>query len=276
MTIGFRRVVVAHENGCQVSRTVYLTDSVCLSLCAMTLSTRLRNRINQLPKGKPFGYEDLQLSRTEYTAAAKILERLQKQGVLRKVSRGLFYIPEQTVFGELSPGYRELLQSSLYENGKRIAYETGTSLYNQLGLTTQLAFRIKIASRRKRININRQSLKADAVKSYAEVTESNYEILGLLDAFRDIRKIPDCTIQQALRRLGFILKDWPDSRLHVLIRYAQDYPPRVRALVGAVLQHNGYSGTELDSLKESLNPLTTFRLGISDNDLPVKSEWNIQ
>jgi hypothetical protein len=45
-----------------------------------------------------------------------------------------------------------------------------------MGLTTQMAFRIKIASRSKRISIDRGPLKANAVKSYAEVTETNYEI----------------------------------------------------------------------------------------------------
>src|SRR5690606_40856745 len=68
-----------------------------------------------------------------------------------------------SVFGELTPDYSELLRPYLFENGKRIAYETGTTLYNRLGLTTQMAFRTKIASRSKRINIDRGALKADEI-----------------------------------------------------------------------------------------------------------------
>lgn len=157
-------------------------------LCIMALATEMRKRIQQLPEGQTFGYDDLRIAKEDYTTAAKVLERLQKEGLIKKVSKGVFYKPEQTVFGELKPDYGELLRPYLFENGKRVAYETGTSLYNRLGLTTQMAFRIKIASRGKRVNINRENLKADAVKSYAEVTDINWETLGLLDAFKDIKK----------------------------------------------------------------------------------------
>ncbi|MFM2157464.1 MAG: hypothetical protein RL516_2213 [Bacteroidota bacterium] len=110
----------------------------------MPLATDIRMRIKNLPEGKTFGYNNLRIAREDYTTAAKALERLQKQGVIKKVSKGVFYKPEQTVFGELKPDVSELLRSYLFENGKRIAYETGTSLYNRMGLTTQLAFRIKL------------------------------------------------------------------------------------------------------------------------------------
>jgi hypothetical protein len=242
----------------------------------MALATEIRKRIKQLPEGKTFGYDDLRIAKEDYATAAKALERLQKQGVIKKVSKGVFYKPEQTVFGELKPDYSELLRPYLFENGKRVAYETGTSLYNRLGLTTQMAFRIKIASRGKRININRGSLKADAVKSYAEVTDNNYETLGLLDAFKDIKHIPDCSVAQAFRRLSAIVKELNDKQTDSLIKYALLYPSRVRALLGAVLENNGNKIKGLEKLKDSLNPLTTIKLGLKESELPSKSKWYIE
>lgn len=242
----------------------------------MALATEIRKRIKQLPEGKTFGYADLGIAKEEFQTAAKALERLQKQGVIKKVSKGVFYKPEQTVFGELKPDYSELLRPYLFENGKRVAYETGTSLYNRLGLTTQMAFRIKIASRGKRININRGSLKADAVKSYTEVTDTNYETLGLLDAFKDIKRIPDCSVAQAVRRLSAIVKALDNKQTESLIKYALLYPPRVRALLGAILDNNNSQPKGLDKLKESLNPLSTIKLGIKENELPTKSKWYIE
>ncbi|MEY2586440.1 MAG: hypothetical protein RLY11_289 [Bacteroidota bacterium] len=242
----------------------------------MALATDIRIRIKNLPEGKTFGYKNLRIAREDYTTAAKALERLQKQGVIKKVSKGVFYKPEQTVFGELKPDYSELLRSYLFENGKRIAYETGTSLYNRMGLTTQLAFRIKIASRVKRININRGTLKADAVKSYAEVTDSNYETLGILDAFKDVKRIPDCSETQAVSRLSAIVKKLNDKQIASLIKYALLYPPRVRALVGAILENNGSKLRELENLKASINPLTTIKLGLKETDLSNKSKWYIE
>jgi hypothetical protein len=203
------------------------------------------------------------------------LERLQKEGAIKKISKGIFYKPEQTIFGELKPTYSELLRPYLFENGKRIAYETGASLYNRMGLTTQVAFRIKIASRSKRININRESVIADAVKSYAEVTDANFKILGLLDAFKDIKQIPDSSTTQAFRRLSAIVTVLDDKQTKLLIKYALLYPPRVRALLGAILENNGCKLQEIGKLKESLNPLTTIKLKIKESELPIKSKWYI-
>ncbi len=242
----------------------------------MALAAEIRKRIKQLPEGKTFGYEDLCIAKENYTTAAKALERFRKEGLIKKVSKGVFYKPEQTVFGELKPDYSELLRPYLFENGKRVAYETGTSLYNRLGLTTQLAYRVKIASRSKRININSGALKADAVKSYAEVTDNNYEMLGLLDAFKDIKRIPDCPVSRAISRLSAIVKELNERQTELLIKYALNYPPRVRALLGAILEKNGISMKGLEKLKESLNPLTIIKLGINESDLPVKSKWHIE
>lgn len=242
----------------------------------MALATDIRKQIKQLPEGKTFGYDDLRIAKEDYATAAKALERLQKEGLIKKVSKGVFYKPEQTVFGELKPDYSELLRPYLFENGKRIAYETGTSLYNRMGLTTQMAFRIKIASRGKRININQESLKADAVKSYTEVTDTNYETLGLLDAFKDVKRIPDCSVAQAVRRLTAIVKALNDKQIDSLIKYALLYPPRVRALLGAILENNGNKVKVMDKLKDSLNPLSTIKLGLKETELPTKSKWYIE
>ncbi len=245
-------------------------------LCTMSLSAQIRNIIKQLPNGKTFGYDDLCIPKESYTSAAKALERLQKEDLIKKVSKGVFYKPEKTVFGALEPDYNELLRPYLFENGKRIAYETGTALYNRLGLTTQMAFRTKIASRSKRISIDRKSLKADAVKSYAEVNDSNYAILGILDAFKDIKRIPDSSVDQTIGRLSMILKELNPKQIESLVKYAPVYPPRVRALVGAVLQNNGYQEKGLERLKYSLNPLTIIQLGLDDSELPTKNNWYIE
>jgi hypothetical protein len=239
----------------------------------MTLASKIQTKIKKLPEGKSFGFADLGIAKEDFQTAAKALERLQAKGVIKKLSKGIFYKPAQTVFGELQPDYSEQLRSYLYENGKRIAYETGYSLYHRMGLTTQMAFRIKIASRSKRISIDRGPLKANAVKSYAEVTETNYEILGVLDAFKDIKRIPDCSVAQAIRRLNAILNELDEKQTASLLKYALVYPPRVRALVGAVLEKNGKIG--LEKLKDSLNPLTTIKMGLKETELPTKSNWYI-
>lgn len=240
----------------------------------MTLASQIQSKIKELPIGKTFGYADLDIAKEDFQTAAKALERLQAKGVIKKLSKGVFYKPEKTVFGELQPDYSEQLRPYLFENGKRIAYETGYSLYNRMGLTTQMAFRIKIASRSKRISINRGALKADAVKSYADVTEANYELLGFLDAIKDIKRIPDCSVSQAVKILSSKIKKLKEKQIIDLVKYALLYPTRVRALVGAMLE-NLKIQTNTQKLKQSLNPLTKVKLGLKETVLPTIKNWNI-
>ncbi len=242
----------------------------------MTITSNIYKKINQLPNGKTFGYADLHIAKNDYSAAAKALSRLVEKNFIKKISKGIFYKPEQTSFGELMPDYQELLRPYLFKNGKRIAYETGTSLYNRLGLTSQIPFRIKIASIHKRINIDGKILKTQAVKSYTKVTNSNYQILGLLDAFKDIKHIPDCSITQGIHRLSAIINELTHQQQKDLIKYALLYPPRVRALLGAILENENKEVTLLIKLKESLNPLTTIQLGVSKTELPTKNNWYIK
>jgi len=242
----------------------------------MVLAARISNTIKQIPVGSTFGYGDLRIAKEEYAAAAKALERLRKTGLVKRAAKGVFYRPELTVFGTLGPDRHELLRRYLFEDGRRIAYETGTSLYRRLGFTTQMAFRIKIACQGRRLNINWGSVNARSVKSYAEVTDGNYEILGLLDALKDIKRIPDCTVAQAVRRSAALLKKLDEGQAEALMGYALLYPARARALAGAILQDIGHGGNALERLRMSLNPLSIIKIEIEDRELPTKSYWNIK
>jgi hypothetical protein len=240
----------------------------------MKLAEQIRNKILVLPEENTFGYSELCIAKADYQTAAKALERLQKKGIIKKISKGVFYKPKQTIFGELKPDYNELLKPFLFKNGKRIAYVTSTSLYNQLGLTTQIAFSIKIASRSNRISISRGTLKASAVKSYVEVTDDNYQLLGFLDAIKDIKTIPDAEVKTSVKIIGGKIKKLNDKQIKEMIQYGIMYPPRARALLGAILE-NIDSTIDTKALKESLNPLTKIKIGLKETELPTINNWYI-
>jgi hypothetical protein len=240
----------------------------------MKLTEKIEQQIQKIPLNNTFGYSNLGISKDEYQTAAKALERLQKKGIIKKLSKGLFYKPEMTVFGELKPNDQEILRNYLFKDGKRVAYITGASLYNQLGFTTQMAFRIKIASQDKRISINRGAIKAMPVKSYAEVTDENYELLGFLDAIKDIKEIQDMSIKKGIMMLISKIENLNDQQIQNMIDYALLYPPRVRALVGAILEQlNKQAGIE--KLRDSLNPLSQIKLGINTDYLVFAEKWYI-
>lgn len=179
------------------------------------------------------------------------------------------------MFGELKPSENELLKTYLFAHGKRIAYITGLSLYNKLGLTTQIPATILIASRDKKIFISVGTIKATPVKSYVDVTNDNYYLLEILDVFKDFKQIPDLDIKSAIKLLSFKLQNLVASELSLLIDYALKYPPRVRAFLGSVLENIG-NILNLDKLKNSLNAISQYHFNISTNILPTSINWNIK
>jgi hypothetical protein len=239
----------------------------------MKVAERIRNKIESIPESEPFGYADLDIDKKDFFSAAKSLERLQKKGLIKKVSKGVFYIPRKTIFGELGPDSSSILERYLFENGKRVAYETGFSLYNKLGLTSQMAFKIKIATKNNPIKINIGSLQVSSVKSYVDITNNNYKLLGYLDALKNIKSIPDCSISQAVKRMSFIINDLTPKEKNEIIQYALFYPARTIGLLGAILENLNLN-INLTELKNSLNPLTKINLNIKESELPTIKNWN--
>lgn len=240
----------------------------------MTISKKIEDKVKNLPIGTTFTYQTLSVKAEEYAATAKALERLIKKDLIKRVSTGVFYKPKQTIFGELMPREEELLKNYLFDNDKRIAYITGLSLYNKLGLTTQVPKTIKIASRDKRIFASIGNIKGKPVKSYIDVSDKNYYILEILDALKDFKQIPDMDKKSGLLLLADRIKKWDKKDKTLLIKYALKYPPRVRAILGAILE-NFITTEDVKPLKESLNPLSQYEYNITETLLPNAKNWNI-
>lgn len=241
----------------------------------MGVTQNIQKQISKLADGTTFKYEQLAVEPKEFIAAAKAIERLIAKGVIKRVSTGVFYKPKKTVFGELKPNEEEILKPYLFEKGKRIAYITGTSLYNRLGLTTQIPKSIKIASRDKRITVSNGNVKANPVKSYVDVTDKNFYLLELLDALKDFKKIPDLDKNSVIKILSKKLKELNPTETKLLIKCGLAYPPRVRSFLGALLE-NIKTESDLTVLKTSLNPLSEYEYGIDKQQLATAENWNIK
>jgi hypothetical protein len=241
----------------------------------MKVAEKIEKRIVKMPEGTTFKYQQFDIAPNEYIAAAKAIERLIRRGIINRASTGVFYKPKQTAFGSLKPREEELLKPYLFVNNKRIAYITGAALYNKMGLTTQVPRNIQVASRSKRITINMGSVQVRSIKSYVDVTDENYPILELLDVLRDFKKISDPDKSQTIRFLLKNIKDLTEKQKSEFIKIALKYPPRVRALTGALLSEIK-SKQSLSELKKSINPLSTFEFGIAQKQLSTIQDWNIR
>lgn len=241
----------------------------------MTVAQKIEKSINRLPVGETFKYDRLNIQANEYSAATKAMQRFIEKGKVKRVSTGLFYKPKESMFGDLPPREEKLIEPYLYENGKRIAYITGLSLYNRLGLTTQVPKALKIASRQKRIYVNNKKISAKPVKSYVDVTEQNYRLLELLDALKDFDNIPDLDKATGIQLLSNKIKTLEVSAQNKIVLLGLKYPPRARALLGAILEKENTEASNIQRLRNSLNPLSEYDLGLS-NVLKNAVNWNIK
>jgi len=251
------------------------TSKKMIYICKMNIAKKVEKKINTIKEGNTFTYQDLAIKKDEYTATAKTLERLIKKEIIKRVTTGIFYKPKKTIFGELKPNEEEIIKPYLYKSGKRIAYITGTFLYNKMGLTPQIPKEIKIASREKRIYITKGNIRAKAVKSYIDVTDTNYKLLEFLDALKDFKKIPDLNKKSAIEILKNKLFEFNQKQINYLIKFALKYPPRVRAFLGALLEVLKIK-TRVNYLQKSLNPLSEYALDISKEILKNVESWNIK
>ncbi len=241
----------------------------------MKVSEYIKSSIDKLPKGYVFTYGNFITDVNKKEAIIKALNRLAATGKIVKLSKGKFYKPEESPFGTLEPEQKQIVKDLLEKDGKLIGYITGLGIYNQLKLTTQVSYFIQIGRNETRPALKRGMYSITFIKQKNTITKENIPLLQLLDAIRFIKKIPDTSIETLCKRLKALLEELDTNRINTMVRLSMKYPPATRALLGALLEILN-ANINLNSLKESLNPITTYRLGISENILPTIINWNIK
>ena len=230
--------------------------------------------IDRLPKGYVFTYLDFNTEVNKKEAVIKALNRMVASGKIAKLSKGKYYKPENTPFGNLQPNQAQIVKDLLEENGKITGYLTGFSIYNQLGLTTQVSNTIQIGKNQVRPNFKRERYTIAFIKQKNTITKKNIPLLQLLDAIRYIRKIPNADIEASCKRFLALIKNLRDQEINTLVRLALKYPPATRALLGAML-NNLEKEQATGLLFKSLNPITKYQLIGAAKVLSNTQKWNI-
>jgi hypothetical protein len=239
----------------------------------MQVSDNIHFTIDRFPKGFVFTYEDFSVEVNKKEAAIKALNRLVSAGKIVKLAKGKYYKSEKTPFGALQPSQSQIVKDLLEDNGKLIGYLTGYSIYNQLGLSTQVSNTIQIGRNEIRPSFKRGSYVISFIKQKNTITKENIPLLQVLDAIKYIKKIQDASIETSCKRFLAILKNLTEKEKNTLVRLALKYPPSTRALLGALLDENG---DRSESLFKSLNPITKYKISGVVNVLSSSVNWNIE
>lgn len=244
----------------------------------MSILKQVKEEINSFEAGKLLTYDNFPVPSDKFSSLAKSLSILCKEGTIKRISKGIYYKPEYFVFGSSLPTDSEILDTVLDMNKSKIAYITGINAYNQLGLTTQVSKEIVVATDKPRRNTTIQNTEMRFVK--AKVTQNiektlDIPLLQMLDAITDIKVIPDTNINSSCQILLQKIQGLGDSQRQRLTDLVISYPPSTRALTGAFLELLGENILS-KLIQNTLNKLTSFKLGISITILPNKFNWKIQ
>ncbi|WP_349763438.1 DUF6088 family protein [Fusobacterium sp. SYSU M8D902] len=205
-------------------------------------------------------------------AIFKSLERMVKKGELKRAEKGLYYIPKNSIFGELSLSIKEFIQKYLYIGDRRIGYITGVNLFNKYGLTTQLSNSIEIATNTRKNPREFDGIKIKFIQNKAPITEKNIKYLEILDILKNLKKIPDSNIAESYMLVKKVILSLAYEEIMTLLEIAEKYyTVVVLALLGSMVEEKNI--LKVGELKKSLNKTTIFKLNL---DLKNGKEWRIE
>ena len=89
-----------------------------------------------------------------------------------------------------------------------------------------------------------------------------------------LKGIPDTTRENLLSILGIIIRKYNNVEREMLIQLSKKYPASTRALLGMIFENERIMGP-LDKIRETLNPISTYNIGIKQLDRFLKEKWGI-
>jgi len=236
------------------------------------LALQIRKMVEVIPQNDVFSYRDLDIKDGSSPTIVRTLNRMVQRGELMRFMKGKYYKPRVTPFGKIQPREEDIIKTFLQKDGKTIGYITGYMLFLQMGLTTQVPNIVEIGINGRKNPIKKGTLNVRFSTQKNTIDSANVEYLKLLDCLKFIKKIPDTTIDKSVVILSNKIKSIDLDGLSLLISLSLAYQPRVRAMLGAIIEQYRPEA-DLSVLRSSLNPITTYRINVKV--LETKSKWNI-
>ena len=241
----------------------------------MKLNDFIRLEMKKLPEGTIFTCKDFITEGNSREAVIKALNRKVAAGEIAKIAKGKFYVPKQSIFGILKPSEYEVMKDLFYKNDVMVGYLTGLSIYNGLGLTTQVSAVTVIGKNEIRPAFKRGYLRIHFIKQKNKITKDNCKFLQILDSIRFMKDIPDAPIDFLCNRFLSILRKIPRDSQRLMVELAMVYPPATRAILGALLDELKLTKLS-EPLHKSLNPITSYKLYGASKVLSNTQKWNIK
>jgi Family of unknown function (DUF6088) len=203
-----------------------------------------------------------------FLAVAQALSRLTREGLIERLSKGIYYRNRETAFGKSKPNPASIRKLA---SQRKALFPSGLAAANLLGFTTQMPKQGELAT--SALSLPRKLVGDDTLihtrrpEAWATLSETD---AAFLDFLRHGAKFSELPPEETVRKLLAILSE--RGRLSRLLRVADSEPPRVRAILGALAEQLGTNRAGLQHLRTSLNPLSRFEFGALKS-LPNATAW---
>lgn len=178
-------------------------------------------------------------------------------GQLKRLSKGLYYRPRPTTFGDSLPSPADVRKLAAK---RKTVFPAGIAAASLLGFTTQTPRRAEVAT--SGFRLPRKLLGDDTIihtrrpDVWTGLCETD---AALLDFLRRAGSTSELSAGETVRRTLELVRQ--RGRFKRLLDVAESEPPRVRAMLGAIGQELDEKPATLRRLRESLNPLSRFEFG---------------
>ncbi len=245
----------------------------------MNLAKAVRRRVALRSPLELFSPELVAKKDESYLAIAKELSRLQASGHIIRARRGVYYKPKNSRFGVLKPSESDIIKFLLHEKGIRVGYISGLRLYNRLGLTSQVSGVIEIACNDDRRSGEFMGLRVRYIKAYGDINNDDVELLEILDALKDSNRIPDSSQFSVIQSMFKLIENLSLKKQIELGKIAMKYPPRVKAIVGALVSYlnpqQNQTHSVLSSLRSQIPNSSQYDFKMIGSILPNASNWEL-
>jgi hypothetical protein len=234
----------------------------------------VRQMVEQIPVAQSFGFADFgDLATIRRRALSRALRQMVKDKEIRRAYPGRFYRPRASDrFGPMDLFGRELLREAL-----DVGYPAGSWAHNDLGLSTQVPMVLTIATpswtHERRFGYQKVRYIRSTIKEISKVHAARLALM-ILDALKEIRHVSDSSPNHVVNQLFLLFKQHVTiEHLGYLLKYGLQYPPQVRALLGAIFEIEKHLHLS-EMLRKTLNPRTEYFVGV-DKALPNFKKWKL-
>ena len=164
--------------------------------------------INHIKPGRVYRRSDLEFFST---AVDRHLSQLRNAGALKRLGKGLYYVPKESKFGLVPPDDKELVKRFLMDESFLLL---SPNAYNSLGLgTTQLYNTTWVYNHKRRgeFKFNGKTFIFKTKSAFPKKISKEYLVVDLLNNLKELAEDPENLVTTFLSRL----KDFDPKKLKV-------------------------------------------------------------